>query len=61
MHVFSITLTATILKKLTVRISLLWALCNIFWSVLGILLNVPRNLKHSFHTLHECLGVTDMQ
>ena len=40
---------------------LLWALCNIFWSVLGILLNVPRNLKHSFHTLHECLGITDMQ
>ena len=45
-------------KKFTARIPLLGALCNIFGSILGILFNVLRNLKHSLDNLHECLDIT---
>ena len=56
---FCITLTVNVLRKISIHLSLCWGtLCNIFGPILGILLNVLRDLKRSLDILHECLDIT---
>ena len=45
-------------KNFTTLILLLGGLCNIFGPILGILLNILRNVKHFLDILHECLDIT---
>ena len=56
---FCMTLTVNVLRKISQDLSLCWwELCNIFGPILGIFLNVLRNVKHSLDFFHECLNIT---
>ena len=53
------TLTVNVLRKISQDLSLCWGeLNNIFGSILGIFLDVLRNVKHSLDFFHQCLNIT---
>ena len=57
--VFCITVIVSVLRKISQHLSLCWwTLCNILGPILGILLDVLRNVKYSLEILHECLDIT---
>ena len=58
---FCLTLTVNVLSKISQLVYLCWGHYAVFFGlILGIFLNVSRNLKNYFDIWHECYDITAM-